>query len=260
MVIKFMKKVINSIKNHDNIVLYLIIFLILFIYNIFYNYKFSNSPLAVATFNNKQPYKNSMLKLLSLSSNKQNSASFTELSLDNDNYYSYYLATAQKKHTNLIKIQSEIRNQNMTAHLPNEFKYQLIDENSLREFLHLRGSLLGEEPYFSSIMSTSKDFNLNPLLLFAIAGQEQSFVPKETKDAKKIANNPYNVFNSWQKYNTDIHDSSRIVSRTVINLSKDKPNNIDLFVWINRKYSEDKDWHYGVRSIYEQLKTYSKFF
>ncbi|MPM86154.1 hypothetical protein SDC9_133237 [bioreactor metagenome] len=260
MVILFMSNKNNGFNDFQNLTLYLIILTILLTYNVTYIFSMSNSNLTIATFSNKLYYNNSKLSFLSLYNKKESKSSFTDFSLDDDRYYSYYLNTSQKKQTNLYKAKSEAQNKSRTAHLPNEFKYNSIDENSLREYLSLKGSLLGEEPYFSSIISTSKDFNLNPLLLFAIAGQEQSFVPKESKNAEKIANNPYNVFNSWQKYNTDISDASRIVSRTVINLSKDKPTNIDLFVWINRKYSEDKDWHYGVRSIYEQLKTYSTFF
>ena len=108
-------------------------------------------------------------------------------------------------------------------------------------------------PYFSAIIRASKEFNLNPHILFAITGQEQSFVPKNHENANKIANNPFNVFHSWQEYNTDIYDSSRIAARTVINLSKDKPTNIDIFDWINNKYAFDKKWGKGVKEIFETL-------
>ena len=113
--------------------------------------------------------------------------------------------------------------------------------------------MLAEEPYFSAIIRASKEFNLNPHILFAITGQEQSFVPKNNENAEKIANNPFNVFHSWQEYNTDIYDSSRIAARTVINLAKDKPNNIDIFDWINSKYADDKNWGRGVKEIFETL-------
>jgi putative ABC transport system permease protein len=61
------------------------------------------------------------------------------------------------------------------------------------------------------------------------------------------------VFNSWQKYNTDIYDSSRIAARTIITLAKDKPTNIDIFEWINNKYAYDKNWGKGVKEIFETL-------
>ncbi|MBU3144035.1 glucosaminidase domain-containing protein [Clostridium sp. CF012] len=138
-------------------------------------------------------------------------------------------------------------------HLPDYFNYKAIDKNRLLNFLNARNSMLAEEPYFSAIIRASKEFNLNPHILFAITGQEQSFVPKSHKNAKKIANNPYNVFHSWEEYNTNINDSSRIVARTVINLAKDKPINTEIFDWINSKYAYDKNWGRGVKEIFETL-------
>lgn len=258
-----MNKKSVKVQFSHNVILYLIIYVIILIYNVCYVTNF-NSDLSISTFNSKLSYESSKAKLLSfISNNTDNNSSFDSV-LENQEFFAYYLNKTQEKHTNLYQSlydnKAELEKQEKTAHLPDEFKYKIIDETSLREFLNSRGSILSEEPYFSIIINTSQDFNLNPLLLFAIAGQEQSFVPKNSTNAIKIANNPYNVFNSWQNYNTDIKDSSRIASRTVINLSKDRPSNIDLFIWINRKYSEDKNWHYGVRSIYEQLKTYTTVF
>ncbi|KHO39824.1 hypothetical protein OR62_03980 [Clostridium tetani] len=149
-------------------------------------------------------------------------------------------------------LMSKVENNNSSS-LPSYFKYIEVNKEKLRKFLINRNSLLSEEPYFSSIINSSKEFNLNPLILFAITGQEQSFVPKTYKSSKKIANNPFNVFHSWMEYNTDIVDSSKIACRTVINLCEDRPQGEDPFQWINRKYAEDKNWHKGVRSIYNDL-------
>ena len=138
-------------------------------------------------------------------------------------------------------------------YLQDYFNYKTIDEGKLLEFLNARNSVLAEEPYFSAIIRASNEFNLNPHILFAITGQEQSFVPKDNVNAQMIANNPFNVFHSWQEYNTDIYDSSRIAARTVINLAKDKPMNVDIFDWINSKYAADKNWGKGVKEIFGML-------
>ncbi len=53
-------------------------------------------------------------------------------------------------------------------------------------------------------------------------------MPKNNKSAKKIANNPFNVFHSWEEYNSNIRDSSRIAARTVFNLLKTMPKGQDL--------------------------------
>jgi len=160
--------------------------------------------------------------------------------------------SVQAKEENIvIEIESPISKH---PHLPEYFTYKNIDESMLKAYLKSRNSLLEEEPYFSSIINTAREFDLNPLVLFAIAGHEQGFVPKSNPSSTKIANNPFNVFYSWQEYNTDIVDSSQIAARTVINLSKDRPDDVDPFQWVNRKYAEDQNWWKGVRSIYERLE------
>ena len=140
-----------------------------------------------------------------------------------------------------------------TLHLPEYFKYKSINTDALKSFLSTRSSILKDDPYFSSILNVSKKFNINPILLFAITGQEQGFVPEEQVSAVLIANNPYNVFCSWEAYNTDITDSSEIACRTIINLSKDRPESVDPLVWVNRKYSADQNWHSGVRTLYNEI-------
>lgn len=143
-------------------------------------------------------------------------------------------------------------------HLPEYMRYKEIDKEKLKEFLNKRESLLAEEPYFSTIVSVAEEFNLNPIVLFSITGQEQSFVPKSHKDANKIANNPFNVFHSWMEYNTDINDAARIASRTVINLSQNRPEDKEPFLWIGRKYAEDKNWGKGARAVFEELMGYTE--
>ncbi len=147
-------------------------------------------------------------------------------------------------------IVSEPRNIN---ELPVEFKYIDLDIEKLRIWLDSRDSKLADEPYLSTIVNNAYKFDINPLLLIAITGQEQGFVPRSNENAEKIANNPFNVFGSWIKYNTDIHDSSEIAARTVVNLSKDRPNDIEVIKWINRKYAEDENWHKGVSKIFYML-------
>lgn len=165
---------------------------------------------------------------------------------------SYIKLNSVEAKEEIISIETESP-QTKHPHLPEYFTYKNINESKLKEYLKSRNSLLEEEPYFSSIINTGREFDLNPLVLFAIAGHEQGFVPKSNPSATEIANNPFNVFVSWQEYNTDIVDSSQIAARTVINLSKDRPPEVDPFQWINRRYAEDQNWWKGVRSIFDRL-------
>lgn len=148
----------------------------------------------------------------------------------------------------------DANNKYPNINLPYYMRYKEIRKSKLKIFLKNRNSILVKEPYFSTMLDTARKYNLNPLLLFAISGQEQNFVPQNEKYAIKIANNPFNVFHSWQEYNTNIIDSSEIAARTIINLSKDMPKNANPFLWIGKRYAEDKNWGYGVENIFKELE------
>ncbi|MFA5523820.1 MAG: hypothetical protein WDA24_05650 [Tissierellales bacterium] len=137
--------------------------------------------------------------------------------------------------------------------LPLELKYKSIEIEKLRAWLNGRNSRLADEPYLSAIVSTAQEFDINPILMIAIVGQEQGFVPRSHEYADRIANNPFNVYGSWVDYNTNILDSSKIAALTLVNLSKDRPSDIDPIQWINRKYAEDENWHKGVSKIFYML-------
>ena len=137
--------------------------------------------------------------------------------------------------------------------MPPEFRYAEFDREAVRAYLRSRDALLAEEPYFGAIVESARQHDVHPLLLFAIAGQEQGFVPKTHKYAERIANNPFNVYESWEKYNTDIRDSADIAARTVANLASSRPAGYDPFLWLNTRYAEDPNWADGVRWFFEKL-------
>lgn len=150
----------------------------------------------------------------------------------------------------VVPIEKEIREIN---ELPMEFKYKNIEIDELREWLNKRNSILADEPYLTAILGAAYEYDINPILLIAITGQEQGFVPRTHQFAEKMANNPFNVYGSWNDYNTDISDSARIAAITIVNLSKNRPDDVDPIKWINRKYAEDENWHKGVSKIFHML-------
>jgi hypothetical protein len=137
-----------------------------------------------------------------------------------------------------------------------ELKYAEIDTERLKEYLNSKNSLLAQDVYINAILQASSIYNVNPLLLFAITGQEQSFVRKTDYNAEKIANNPFNVGHSWEEYNTTIEDTANIAANTVVVLSQGCPPDIDPIEWINKSYAEDENWHIGVRFFFDQLSKY----
>ena len=143
------------------------------------------------------------------------------------------------------------------SHLHNNLRYKDVDEEKLKVWLDKKDSLLGEEENFRIILDVAKIYGVNPLLLFAITGQEQNFVPKEHEFAMEIINNPFNVYGSWKKYNTDLDEATRIASRTILTGSEGRPDKEDPVKWINIEggYAEDTNWHKGVSLILEELET-----
>ena len=153
-----------------------------------------------------------------------------------------------------VQAEEVTKKQIINSSLPNYLRYRDVDKDSLVRYLSRKNSLLCEEKYISAIIQASFEQDVNPLLLIAIAGQEQAYVPKNQSNALIIANNPFNVYGSWEVYNTDILDSATIAARTVVELSKNRPPSIDPIVWINNKYAEDKRWHVGVKIFFEDIK------
>lgn len=140
--------------------------------------------------------------------------------------------------------------------LPSELQYMTVDEERLGAYLNIRNSMLADPEYMDPIIAAAEQFNIHPLLLFAITGQEQAFVPRSHERAEEIVNNPFNVFHSWQQFNTSIKESAEIASRTIVRLSKDKPDHTDPIAWINREYAEDPNWSKGVSSLLRSMTAY----
>jgi putative ABC transport system permease protein len=152
------------------------------------------------------------------------------------------------------KPQSTLKEIQSVGGIPSGFKYVAIDTKRLKQYLLERDSMLAEESYLSAIVEASKKYDIHPLLLFAITGQEQGFVPKDHKKAEEIANNPFNVFGSWESYNTTIDVSANIAAKTVVNVMGRRPGSIHPIKWLNLTYAEDPNWWEGVTWFFDDMK------
>lgn len=132
----------------------------------------------------------------------------------------------------------------------NDFLFNDFSDKELKNFLESKNSILVNDQYYDTIMFASRMADVDPLILFAIIGQEQGFVPKDEQYAALIINNPYNVFGSWKDYNTNFADSTYIAIRTIYPIIKVRNINQDVFVQINKTYAEDTNWHKGVAYFY----------
>ena len=137
--------------------------------------------------------------------------------------------------------------------LPNEFKFRDISKKSLNHYLEKKNSILTNDEYLDIILKVAEEKQINPILLIAIIGQEQGFVPQNHRQALRIINNPFNVFGSWIEYNTNLEDSTYIATETLIKRLSKLPPNTDPFIWINKTYAEDTNWWKGVKYFFYQL-------
>lgn len=145
------------------------------------------------------------------------------------------------------------RGQKTERQLPEFMVYKAFDIEKLRNVLISKRSKLAEPIYFESIIETAKAHDIDPRFLFAIAGQEQGLVDTNGDYALKMANNPFNVYGSWKRYNTNIKDSSEIVCNTIVKRIGKWPGKGDPIAWLNKTYAADEKWGRGVKYYYKWL-------
>jgi murein DD-endopeptidase MepM/ murein hydrolase activator NlpD len=141
-------------------------------------------------------------------------------------------------------------------------KYRPLDFTAMIEYLNKRNSMLATKEILTMIDTAAKESGVDPYLLIAITGAEQSFVPKSNKSANQIVKNPWNVFGSWKtgkgsKLTTE--KSAKIAAKTIIKLSAGRPTDRNPIEWLSAKdnpkgfYADNPQWWKDVSSFYEQF-------
>ncbi|WP_156896804.1 M23 family metallopeptidase [Desulfovirgula thermocuniculi] len=140
--------------------------------------------------------------------------------------------------------------------LPEDLAYRDVDEGRLAAWLRARRSMLADR--VGEIIRAAREVGVDPLLLVAITGQEQGFVPEGSPPA--MLGNPFNVYGSWQRYSPGLYESARIAARTVVRLSRGRPEGVHPIYWLSARenpngvYAEDPNWWRGVTYWFEVLK------
>ncbi|MFD1676030.1 murein hydrolase activator EnvC family protein [Alicyclobacillus fodiniaquatilis] len=139
-----------------------------------------------------------------------------------------------------------------------DLDYQNISPEALYQYVQAHNSTFSLQD-IETICQAGKTYDVNPVLLVAITGQEQSFVPPGP-DANLIRNNPFNVYYSWQVYNTNLADAANIAADTLRHkLSTPPPQGENPIIWANDPrnpwgiYAKDRNWAYGVLNIYDDI-------
>jgi len=141
---------------------------------------------------------------------------------------------------------------------PDFLKYTNTSYTDIVTYLHSRNSSLTSAEYLDIIDLTASDYDVHPLLLLAIIGQEQGFVPRDNPYAARILNNPFNVYTSWTNYNTDLKDSCEVAAGTIRNILRERPVGENPFKWLNTRYAEDPNWWKGVQELFYTLLAHSE--
>ncbi|WP_243174913.1 M23 family metallopeptidase [Desulfofundulus sp. TPOSR] len=140
--------------------------------------------------------------------------------------------------------------------LPGDLAYRDVDGEKLAAWLRGKGSMLAD--HVDEIIRAAREVGVNPLLLVAITGQEQGFVPEGSPAA--MLGNPFNVYGSWQNYSPGLYESARIAARTVVKLSRGRPEGVHPIYWLNSRenpngmYATDPNWWRGVTYFFETLQ------
>jgi hypothetical protein len=138
--------------------------------------------------------------------------------------------------------------------------YEPVPADAIVAFYEAHGSQLANQRTADAILRAARRHNVNPGVLVAITGQEQSFVP--TGDDPRIAKNPFNVYGCWCKTAIPIEESAEVAAGTVAHrlLCVPEQQGSNLVVWINSfanpcvkqegVYAEDRHWGVGVALLF----------
>lgn len=146
--------------------------------------------------------------------------------------------------------------------IPEEISYRPMDVEKVEDWLAACGSALAQRELLQMIDAAGLKTNVDPLLLLAITGQEQSFVPAAHQQADKIIKNPWNVFGSWAEgkgATLTTEEAAKIAAETIVKLSQNRPADVEPIRWLvdrrnpNGIYAEDPNWWIGVSQFYETL-------
>lgn len=136
---------------------------------------------------------------------------------------------------------------------PTYLRYQNVSLEHLKSFLDQKHSKLLTEDYLDQLLGYSYEKDLNPLLLIAIIGQEQNYVPLQHPYAQRMIENPFNIYGSWETHPVGFTASMKEACYTINKALEGRRLYSDPFEVINGVYAEDEGWHLGVKVIFRDL-------
>jgi hypothetical protein len=155
---------------------------------------------------------------------------------------------------------------------PEALKYQAVDSDVVIAYLGNYNSALANATDVQIIIQAAQAHGVNPLLLFAVTGQEQCFDDENNDnaaDVAAIADNPFNVGGSWQDTDYTLAQSADIAANFLAErLSQAPPDGENAVEWINDPanqngglYASEPDgsptpgWWEGVNCFFQEMNS-----
>jgi hypothetical protein len=137
--------------------------------------------------------------------------------------------------------------------------YKPVSAASIVAFYQSKDSQLANARTADAILHAALRHDVDPAVLVAVTGQEQSFVP--LGQDPRIAKNPFNVYGCWCKTSIPIEESAEVAAGTIAHRLRCLPSKgSNLIVWVNSYanpcvkaegvYAEDRHWGVGVALLY----------
>lgn len=140
-----------------------------------------------------------------------------------------------------------------------QLTYQPVSAQLLYDYVHQRDSMFSLQN-MDVMIQAAQVYDVSPVLLLAITGQEESFDPVRWPAAREILKNPWNVYYSWQVYHVSFRNAAYVAAATLHRkLMYSPPTGENPIAWINDPnnpdgiYAQDRNWAYGVDDIYHSI-------
>ena len=153
---------------------------------------------------------------------------------------------------------------------PAALEYQAVNPGVIIGYLEDYDSALANTTDVKIIDQAAQAHGVNPLLLFAVTGQEQEFDDEDNDtpaDVAAIADNPFNVDGSWQNTGFTLQQSADACANFLAGrLSQAPPEGENAVEWINDPanpngglYASEPDgsptpgWWEGVNCFFQEM-------
>jgi len=143
--------------------------------------------------------------------------------------------------------------------MPNDaYRYINVPDSFIVNYIlnYNKGALLGQNDDFANaVKEAGAKYDLNPLVLVALAQNEVGFAKPDLYEAEKAAQNPFDVIcggsqgpGNYATTSCSLQETTDIAARTIVTRAQGRPATMDYFAWINSPSNTNGYGMYAVNS------------